>query len=266
MQLSNATPIPFGSAVETINADTAKAWLRTSRGNRNISDLTIGKYMADMKEGRWMLNGEAIKFDWNGCLIDGHHRLAAVAKLGTTIMSAVMRGLDPRAQVTMDQGRLRSAACHLSIVHKVTSANEKAALARQIMATENNHSRGNRLSSLEVQDYVVTNNEMLDSAVRFGVRARDKIRGNRTVFGAAYYQIMRVDRENGDSFFEKLLTGIGLEEGNPILAARNSILSDRRAGGFQARQIETILRAFQFWRAGESRKQIRLSGEYPKLV
>ena len=62
------------------------------------------QYAADMKAGRWQLNGEAIKFDKNGHLLNGQHRLHAVVRADTTIQMLVISGLDPETRTTMDSG------------------------------------------------------------------------------------------------------------------------------------------------------------------
>ncbi len=48
--------------------------------NRALSIASKDAYLADMIRGRWELNGETIAFDTTGKLIQGQHRIAALAE------------------------------------------------------------------------------------------------------------------------------------------------------------------------------------------
>jgi len=106
---SVATQMTF--VVETITPEVAEEYLKknlTGR-NRNLSQSTVASYAATMKRGEWKLNGESIKFDTDGVLTDGQHRLEAVKKSGCTIQALVVREVSPEAFATYDCGRSRTA-------------------------------------------------------------------------------------------------------------------------------------------------------------
>lgn len=94
--------------VETITPELAKAYLEANTHNRPISRATVAEYADAIREGHWLFNGEAIKFDWNEQLVDGQHRLGAIVKAGKAISILVIRNLDPEAFKTLDTGRKRS--------------------------------------------------------------------------------------------------------------------------------------------------------------
>lgn len=88
---------------------------------RVINDSTVIMYAGDMKNGRWMLNGQGISFDEDGNLIDGQHRIAAVIRAGVTVPMLVMTGL-PKSNGgiiktidTFDIGKRRLLANQLKI-------------------------------------------------------------------------------------------------------------------------------------------------------
>lgn len=98
------------ASFETITPELATEYLETNVENqRKLSALVAGRYIASMKKGLWRVNGEAIKFDTNGKLCDGQHRLTACASSGCTIESLVIRGLDPDVFDSLDTGKQRSA-------------------------------------------------------------------------------------------------------------------------------------------------------------
>jgi len=75
----------------------------------------VKEYVSAMIEGEWLYNGEAIKFDRDGRLVDGQHRLEAVVKANKPIAFLVIRGLDPEVFKTIDTGKKRSAGDVLAI-------------------------------------------------------------------------------------------------------------------------------------------------------
>ena len=80
---------------QEITPATAKAWLEEhNTKNRTIKKAHVARLAADMKQGRWVgENGESIKFDVDGRLADGQHRLAACVASGVTITSLVVRDI-----------------------------------------------------------------------------------------------------------------------------------------------------------------------------
>lgn len=56
----------FRHKVEKITPEIAKIYYSRSTGNRVINRQAVKTYIAQMKTGRWVLNGETICFDSNG--------------------------------------------------------------------------------------------------------------------------------------------------------------------------------------------------------
>lgn len=76
--------------------------------NRNISMLRVRMYAHDMQSDKWMDNAETIKFDSEGHLIDGQHRLKAIIYSGKTVRLWVARGMSADAFDTIDVGFTRT--------------------------------------------------------------------------------------------------------------------------------------------------------------
>lgn len=95
----------------------ASKWLGTQVRNRRINDRAIAAYRRDMINGDWEYTGDPIRFDKDGHLIDGQHRLTALSALDpeTAIEFLVVRGLPPERQMLMDQGARRSTAQQLEL-------------------------------------------------------------------------------------------------------------------------------------------------------
>jgi hypothetical protein len=64
-------------------------------------------------EGKWIVNGDSIKFSVSGDVLDGQHRLWAVIYSKMAIRTLVVRGVDDRAFATIDALRKNRSASDL---------------------------------------------------------------------------------------------------------------------------------------------------------
>lgn len=93
---------------ETITPKMAQEYLKCNVANyRSISRQRVMSYSNDMLNGSWQSNGEAIKFDEQGNLLDGQHRLHAIVKAGVPVNMIVIRGLGQETNI-FDIGMGRS--------------------------------------------------------------------------------------------------------------------------------------------------------------
>ena len=91
------------SAVEIITPDTARRYLSCSTGNRPLRVSKIESLSERLRSGKWQIGDQAITFDINGRLINGHHRLTACVETGVSIQSFVTRGLPPESYFIIDE-------------------------------------------------------------------------------------------------------------------------------------------------------------------
>lgn len=95
--------------------------------NRVLSERHVGNLLGEMRAGRWRYTAEAIRFDRDGELIDGQHRMAALARYGKPLVFLTARGFERDAVYTTDQGRRRTLADMMKF-DGVTSPNCVAAV------------------------------------------------------------------------------------------------------------------------------------------
>lgn len=94
---------------ERITPEKAAMILETQNTrNRPLSENYVNSLVKSVRRGEWEDNGETIKFDNNGTLIDGQHRLKMLIRLGQSKTLWVARGLEPVAFETIDQAKPRS--------------------------------------------------------------------------------------------------------------------------------------------------------------
>jgi len=109
-----ATPGTSSIAVVTVRAGIveitpakAERMLERNTHNRAVVLSRVDQYTEDIREGRWIVNGEAIKVADDGAILDGQHRLMAVLEADASIRTVIITGLDPSTQESMDQGMPR---------------------------------------------------------------------------------------------------------------------------------------------------------------
>lgn len=138
-------PSQITTEIVTVTPDIADSWLEKNEHNRRTAYATITKFARDMERGNWQLTGDAIRFDVNGCLIDGQHRLLACRKAKQPFKTFVMYGLDPETQDVMDTGKVRRVQDVLSL-RGLTNANQLAAAVRALAAYRDGAASGRAMA------------------------------------------------------------------------------------------------------------------------
>lgn len=109
----------------TVTPEIAQEWLNKSKGNRAIRKKHVARLKADLEQGRFMYNGDCIRFLQDGTLFDGHHRLTACVESGVPFKTDTFV-IDESAKSTTDQGAARTTSDNfvmdLGIPHKQAAA------------------------------------------------------------------------------------------------------------------------------------------------
>lgn len=105
--MKNNAPI---TTFEFITPEIAKEYLKLNMAcNRHIDARRVKELTTDIQNGNWQLNGDTIRFNKKGELIDGQHRLTAIANSGCTVMTGVTRNIENDVTI-IDRGKVRSTA------------------------------------------------------------------------------------------------------------------------------------------------------------
>lgn len=97
--------------------------------NRNLRKGVVRQLVDVIKQGKWELNGSAIRFGLDGRLLDGQHRLTAIVQAGIPCPSLVIYDLPDSTFETIDVGGagVRTAGDFIGL-DGVTSPIQKAAV------------------------------------------------------------------------------------------------------------------------------------------
>ena len=142
------TPFVMG-AVETVTPELAAEWLEANPRNRKINQRHVSALAVEIRAGRWLVTGEAIKLTADGQLLDGQHRLWAVLEAGMPIRTMVVRGIQSEAQLVMDTGAARKPGQGLGLLG-YANANATAAALSVLARCEARTYNPRRLTAMEL--------------------------------------------------------------------------------------------------------------------
>lgn len=243
----------------------ATEWLGKNRKNRNLRTKKAERYARDLKSGNWLATGDAIKFDWNGTLLDGQHRLTAILQSGTSAQMLVVRGLDPAVMNVLDTGAARTPADMLLLNGKQNTA-VVAAVAKLCL----NWQAGNIKTSASTLVLNPTHSEILafvesDPTIQWAASRAQHFYGiglsaKPSVVGFALWLTGNVDAAAANVFFTSLAEMTTDGAGDPRYALLRRLNSMKEERVTQVAQAWAIIRAWNAWRAGDHLGKIQSSG------
>lgn len=263
-----APEIQVSVEVEAITPDQAQDWLdKNNTHNRRVRKSHVAQIVRDLEADHFLFTGDSIKFDWNGTLLDGQHRLAAIAQSGKTVNLIVVRGLDPRSQTAMDINSRRLAYDALKLQGQGGDMKNAAAIARGVFMWDT----GRVPTHLETIAFVEAHAEELEAAVEVAemVRRHGELTGG-SFYGIAFYLLARIDAAAAHDFFEKLASGANLDEGSPILTLRKALAKGLPygfgRGQWHLRQnFALVTLSWNRWRDGKELRSMRMpKGDLPE--
>lgn len=234
----------------------AEEFLTANTHNRALRERVVALYAGDMRDKRWVENGESIKIAVDGTVIDGQHRLEAIVGSGTTQKMLVVRNLPMSVQESIDTGSKRTFADVLRLRGEVDT-NNLAALCRRVAAWENGQGMaGNRSSASTAQMIAVldAHPELRASiAVSSALRMHLKMQG--AVVAFTHWLFSEIDATDTDAFFTGLRDGADLGRTHPIYVLRRTVIDHSMR---TARLPESMLTAFTIkaWNAYREGREI----------
>lgn len=281
-------------AIETITPAVAEKWLETMVPNRKISDALLLDYAIAIEGNGWSLNGETIKFDAEGRLFDGQHRLRACVLARKPFQSYVVRGVtDQRAFSTVDTGKFRTHSDVFSIDGwaSATTASAGASLIwlyqqkrvgwngtleariRSKNFADGLHSHNKRARSSvqkeELLRFANENKDALQASVKFAVAHRAKKMLFPAVFVAQHYLFAEKSRMQTEAFFDDLAEGTGLDANDPVWVLRERLqaLARTKSRGYKWLSFGLSIKAWNKRRAGEKVRSLHAidAEEFPRV-
>ena len=141
--------------IESIDQQLAEKYLeRNFKSNRLLKKRTLDSLVLDMKNDDFHLGWDCIAFNEEGELVNGQHRLNAVAKAGKTFNFIVLRNVKHETINHFDQGNKRSQSDRITVsgtrIHRKACCCIVAA-----MRSYEDPNEGGSLYSRERYDYLI---------------------------------------------------------------------------------------------------------------
>lgn len=245
----------------------AAKWLQTQTRNRTPQIRAIAAYRSDMVAGRWKFSADPIRFDADGHLIDGQNRLTALSTVPDPDISLeflVVRGLEPDAQLVMDQGARRTAAQQLGLQGVVNGAAMAAGARLALMWERDQLFRWQRgatdvVTNNTVIDWVHANPEII--AVASARLSRVKAIGLRASVGTAF--TLRMGMVNADDtgrMFEEMYSLTNLPPGSPTLTMVKRIQRVQNDPDLKMSEIDQLgflIYTWNHWVAGRTAERLQ---------
>lgn len=213
----------------TVTPKLAIQWLKTNKKNRPTSGVTVTRYAIDIAANKWILTGDAIRFNGNGALIDGQHRLRAVIKANKSIPCLVIRNVPGAAFDVLDTGKNRNYRDTLVLYgagnsHGFASAVAWAARLSLYPAMGVHVLRGG-LSNRDVHEYWERHKD-IENSEKFGKLAR-YVLGSEGMSAGLHYLFHLIDPALADTYMLALAEGESLNREHPAFHIRDRMIKNR---------------------------------------
>jgi hypothetical protein len=245
-----------------VTPEMAKEWLERNTHNRNLRERKLRAMVLDMQQGDWKFAGDPIRFDINGDLQDGQHRLTALVRVGIPQEFMVITGLATEIRETIDQGTPRSFGDVLKLRGE-GNCTTLASITRRVAVWQNDRTPDNKGMYVPTHAQLITTLEKypdLREAAKIAQATSARCKIPVGTLGLTWWMFGQIDTSDRDSFFHSLRTGTNLEEGSPIAALRNvamDVSSNPRKQLPQRAMTALIIKAWNKFREGEYTSSLR---------
>lgn len=226
----------------------ATEMLKNNTANRPTSRREVERLKRVLESGEWRFNGEAIKFSRSGKILDGQHRLAAIAETGISADVVIISGLEDEIFPTLDQGRKRTGGDVLYIrgVKHYNAVGTACATFYRLMKNKPIHGGVDPIPPPAI-DEIFKRHPGINDAVQL---CDGLAKQGSAVVGighiAAFYYLMQTVfglPQKALSFAEGITIGAGLDEKSPILSFRKRVFEARARRNMMQTQAKLALLA-----------------------
>ncbi|MEQ1747803.1 MAG: hypothetical protein ABL974_00160 [Prosthecobacter sp.] len=194
--------------------------------NRKISEKVVQKYVAEIKAGEWRLTPQGIGFDDEGHLVDGQHRLHAIARANQTVPMLITAGLPRASQEKVDRQRRRTLFDALYLAGHAFQRQEveiASCLTRRVVRSES----GAVPSDFLVKQTLECHLEHIRAVILALRGANKNVRGiSQASFLSAAVLYHEIDSARCLEFLDQVRTGAQLTEDHPALRLRRFLLGE----------------------------------------
>lgn len=256
-----------------IDKKIADAYLERNIQNRKMDKNRVEKYRADMLNGYWCLNGDAIRFDKNNNLIDGQNRLQAISQTNKSFVFLVIKNVEEKSKRTIDSGKSRSGGDILSMFANVghrdagslSASINKIILYELALVPQPGGGTQKYTTNSCIEEFYLKNKEALHDSMAFIGKYIDThamlLSRSESIF--LHYVFSKISKEESDVFMRKIITGANIEHGSNIFLLR-SLLTKRAMKTLKRKPNDFLFTTIKAW--NKDRKGGRYSNESNLMI
>lgn len=258
------TPIALGThrcevAIVYVTPAMAKEFLENKAKNRKVRTANRD-FLSRQVKTAWAFTGQPLIFDMEGKLQDGQHRCTACVMSGKAFITLAVKGIASDAFDRMDIGAKRTAGDILGIEGGSPNAVLAGASVPHLVNYREHQNWWDKKGHLSPHDVREEARKFagLDDALRLGEKIGRALGQPTRLWVAAVWCMCQIDKVTGAEFAGRLISGIGLEAGDPELSLRNRMLEFRSRGFTLSRRVFAGLVARSWNARRQNRKLTKL--------
>jgi hypothetical protein len=267
-------PKPIKTQIETVTPAMCTKWLNKNINNRPLNQRHVNILTRTMIQDDWELNGESLKFDIYGNILDGQHRMWACIESNKDFKTMVVYNLPRGTFDTIDTGRVRGGHDVLAMNGEVNTVLLCGVLkhvgryfSEQMLST-------GKITNKELEELLElhpTVREIVTLLSRGAYRVKWCAP---SIIGTCWYIASQKNKKQANDFFTGLIFGANLTEKSPILTLRNKFINAHNTKGSRftsPEKMELIVIAWNAFRDGREVSQFKLpslskeSKKFPKF-
>lgn len=258
----------------TITPAIAENWLQRNTDNiRKPMTPSIGEYAEAMKKGQWDFNGDPIRFNKDGVLVDGQNRLMSCIASSKPFTSVVVYGIE--SAINVDVGRKRNVA--QLVAHE--GFNDSAQVSAAVNGIHNFRSKNGTsfsqvghgqkiLTKADAVEFARANATNLIHSVNATKKA-GKVFGKWGLHSTLHFLFAeKAGNALADNFYEMLSTGANLTNTSPV---RHLMLRLTEEKGNKNKKMTSnayaglIIKCWNAWISGQEMQRLTYNYEREKI-
>jgi hypothetical protein len=214
--------------IVTLTPERAIELLEHNTLNRPLSQPHVNRIIEQIKSGKWKWNGDTIKIAEGGDVVDGQHRLWAIAEAKHPVETVVVYGVPREAFATVDTLRKPRSGADILALNGLTEFRRETSLALSwLIRWQRGTLRGSasRVENSDIEQIYASHPSM----VRAVERASRAVKGFASpgLFGFLFYVITNRDSDTADRMIDTLADPAGVAANDPFFRLRSYLTTAR---------------------------------------
>lgn len=225
------------TAVETITPAVAREMLKNNPRNRSMVKAHVAYFVRLILSGAFRVTNQGIGIATDGSIVDGQHRIAAIAEAGVPVLINVTRGLAPETIDAIDTGKIRRAHDILAIAdgRKLSTAERATLVAARNLAVHGTLKTWRGLVDIhELRAALAEHGD--DMAAVFGAIVHSHDRLSSAAMVGSLVIAYRTRPVEVVEFCKLMRSGADMQEGHPALTLRNFVTLKYVSTGSESRE------------------------------